>query len=163
MEIMEIQEVKNNMEKVKMKQNGFFGIGVMNMKYPINYGTLFRTAQVFGADFLFLIGKQFTKQYSDSMNSFKHIPLYEYETFDEFYKNLPYKSKLIGIEIVDSAIPIKGYKHPRQACYLLGGEKDGLSQEAIEKCDEIVYLPGERSLNVSVAGSIVIFDRIIKK
>ena len=65
--------------------------------------------------------------------------------------------------MVDSATPIKNFKHPNQACYLLGGEKDGLSLEAIEKCNEIVYLPGERSLNVSVAGSIVIFDRIMKK
>ena len=84
---METPEVGNNIINIKMKQNGFFGIGVMGMKYAINYGTLFRTAQVVGADFIFLIGKQFKKQYSDSMNSFKHIPLYEYENFDQFRPN----------------------------------------------------------------------------
>jgi len=68
----------------------------------------------------------------------------------------------VGIELIESAIPIKEFKHPKQACYLLGAEDHGLTKEAIEACQEIIYLPGERSLNVSVAGSIVIFDRINK-
>jgi len=29
-------------------------------------------------------------------------------------------------------------------------------------CHQVVRLPGERSLNVAVAGSIVIYDRITK-
>lgn len=147
---------------VKMKRNGYFGIGVMGLKYDDNYGTLLRTAQVFGADFIFLIGKRYQKQYSDSMNSWKHIPLFEYKDFDDFYQHLPYKSKLIAVEITANSQPIHSYKHPKSACYLLGSEDYGLPKEALEKCDEIVFLPGEKSLNVSVAGSIVLFDRLQK-
>ena len=149
--------------EVKMRKNGFFGIGVEGLKTKDNFGTLFRTAQVMGADFLFLIGRRFKQQYTDSMKSWRHIPIYEYETFEDFYKHMPYKSKLVGIEIDESAVPIKTYKHPKQACYLLGAEDLGLSKEAIEKCEEIIYLPGEKSVNVSVAGSIVLFDRIQKQ
>jgi len=150
-------------QSVKMKRDGYFGIGVMGLKYDENYGTLLRTAQVFGADFIFIIGRRYKKQPSDSMNSWKHIPLFEYDDFDDFYKHLPYKSKLIAIEITDDAIPIQNYKHPKSACYLLGSEDWGIPEEALAKCDAIVYLPGEKSLNVSVAGSIVLFDRLQKK
>lgn len=145
-----------------MRDSGYFGIGCLNMKNSDNYGTLFRTAQIFGADFIFLIGPRFKQQQSDTMNSWKHIPTFEYNDFNDFNAHRPYGCKLVGIELIESATPIKDFVHPKSACYLLGAEDFGLSKDAISACNEIVYLPGERSLNVSVAGSIVIFDRIQK-
>ena len=147
---------------IVMRKKGYFGIGCLNMKNSLNYGTLFRTAQVFGADFIFLIGSRFKRQASDTMKSWRHIPLFEYEDFTDFNKHRPYDCKLIGVEMTDNAIPINEYKHPKRACYLLGAEDSGLTDEALNKCQEVIVLPGERSLNVSVAGSIVIYDRIIK-
>ena len=35
-------------------------------------------------------------------------------------------------------------------------------QEALEHCADVVQIPGEFSLNVSVAGSIVLYDRLLK-
>ena len=58
-----------------MKSKGYYGIGVMNMKTSENYGTLYRTAQILNADFIFIIGARFKMQASDTMNSSKHIPL----------------------------------------------------------------------------------------
>lgn len=147
----------------EMRKNGYFGIGCIGMKTSENYGTLFRTAQIFGADFIFLIGCRFKKQSSDTMKSWRHIPCFEYKDFNDFNSHRPFDCKLIGIEITETATPIKEFKHPKQACYLLGAEDFGLTKEAINACQEIIYLPGERSLNVSVAGSIVLFDRINKK
>jgi tRNA G18 (ribose-2'-O)-methylase SpoU len=147
---------------LKMKQKGYFGIGCIGMKTADNYGTLFRTAQIMGADFIFLIGARFKRQASDTMKSWRHVPLFEYENFEDFNNHRPYDCKLVGIELTETSIPIKDYKHPKQACYLLGAEDNGLTKEAIEACQEIIILPGERSLNVSVAGSIVLYDRIIK-
>ena len=145
-----------------MKKNGFFGIGCLNMKTSENFGTLFRTAQVLNADFIFLIGTRFKRQSSDTMKSWRHIPLFEYDNFEDFNKHRPYDCRLVGIELIESATPIKTFKHPKRACYLLGAEDNGLTKEAISACQEIVYLPGERSLNVATAGSIVLFDRINK-
>jgi tRNA G18 (ribose-2'-O)-methylase SpoU len=70
---------------------------------------------------------------------------------------------LIGIEMTDNAYPLSEFIHPNRACYLLGAEDNGLTTEAISACQEIIYLPGERSMNVAVAGSIVLYDRITKK
>lgn len=147
----------------KMKKSGFFGIGILHGKNSLNYGTLFRTAQIFEADFIFLIGKRFKNQASDTMKSWRHIPTYSYENFEQFNQMRPFDCKLIGIEMIESATPISDFKHPKQACYLLGAEDSGLSNEALKACHEIIYLPGERSLNVSVAGSIVLYDRIINQ
>jgi len=145
-----------------MRDNGYFGIGCLNMKNSINYGTLFRTAQIFNADFIFVIGNRFKQQGSDTMKSWRHIPTFWYKDFQDFNDHRPYDCRLIGIELLESATPLKEYKHPKQACYLLGAEDNGLTSEAIKKCNDIIVLPGERSLNVAVAGSIVLYDRISK-
>ena len=145
-----------------MKDKGYFGIGCIGMKTAQNYGTLFRTAQIMEADFIFLIGPRFKKQATDTMKSWRHMPLFEFKDFKDFNEHRPYDCKLIGIELTETATPIKEFKHPKQALYLLGSEDNGLSNEAINACNEIIILPGKRSLNVSVAGSIVIYDRINK-
>lgn len=145
-----------------MKDKGYFGIGCINMKTAMNYGTLFRTAQVFEADFIFLIGRRFKHQPADTMKSWRHIPTFTYKDFNDFNQHLPHNCQLIGVELMPGETPIAEFKHPKQACYLLGAEDHGLTKDAIENCQEIIYLPGERSLNVSIAGSIVLYDRVSK-
>lgn len=145
-----------------MRKNGFFGIGCLGMKSKDNYGTLCRTAQIFGADFIFLIDSKFKVQRTDTMKSWRHVPIYEYDDFDDFLAHKPYDCKLIGIEQAESATMLTDFKHPKQVCYLLGSEQHGLSEQAINACDGIIVIPGERSLNVSTAGSIVLYDRITK-
>ncbi len=40
------------------KGGGYFGIGIYGPKMTKNIGTLWRTADIFGADFMFTIGMQ---------------------------------------------------------------------------------------------------------
>lgn len=145
-----------------MDKRGYFGIGILNPKTEVNIGTLWRSAFIMDASFIFTIGKRYKKQASDTTKSWKHIPLYNYETFEDFYKSMPYDCKLIGIELDEKSVPISNFKHPERCIYLLGAEDHGLTTEAIGKCNELIVLPGEFCLNVSVAGSIVLYDRIIK-
>ena len=91
-----------------------------------------------------------------------HIPLVGYDTFDEFLSRLPKHSRLTGIELDAKAKPIQRFVHPEQAVYLLGAEDYGLPQSILGGCHAIVQLPGDLCLNVAVAGSIVMFDRINK-
>jgi tRNA (guanosine-2'-O-)-methyltransferase len=138
---------------------GYFAIGIQNGKTIENIGTLWRSANIMGAAFIFSIGRRYKKQSSDTLQSWRHIPLFNFETLDDFYKAIPYDCQLIGVEIDERSQPIKQFKHPERAIYLLGAEDYGLTKEALEKCHKIVQLPGNYCLNVAVAGSIVMFDR----
>lgn len=144
------------------EKRGYFGIGIQNCKTEENIGTLWRSAYILGASFIFTIGKRYKKQASDTPKSWRNIPLYNYETFEEFYKTMPYDCRLIGIELTDKSTPVAEFQHPERCIYLLGAEDSGLSNEAINKCHELVILPGDICLNVSVAGSILLYDRIAK-
>lgn len=145
------------------EKRGFFGIGIQNTKTEQNIGTLWRSASIMGASFIFTIGRRYKKQASDTMASWRHIPLYNYETFDDFYKSMPYDCQLIGVELDDRSISVSEFKHPKRAVYLLGAEDNGLTKDAIDRCHGIVQLPGDYCMNVAVAGSIIMYDRLIKK
>ena len=144
-------------------ENEFFGIGILNGKTPENLGVLWRSAQNLGASFIFTIGNRYAKQACDTHNAVKSMPYFHYENFEAFYKNLPKGARLVGVELTDEAQSLETFNHPRRCVYLLGAEDHGLSNAAIEKSHFLVKFKSQLSLNVSVAGSIVMYDRGINK
>ena len=143
--------------------NEFFGIGIQNGKTPENLGVLWRSAQNLGASFIFTIGNRYAKQSSDTHNAVKAMPYYHYETFDDFFKHLPKGVRIVGVELDDRAETLETFHHPRRCVYLLGAEDHGLTNEAIEKSHFLIKFSSTLSLNVSVAGSIVLYDRTREK
>lgn len=142
---------------------GFFGIGVVNGKSPQNIGTLWRSAFCFGAAFVFTIGKRYERQSADTMQTPRHVPLLHYATVADLIEHLPYSCELVGIEIHERAKPLSEAFHPERACYLLGAEDNGLSPDVVARCHRLVKIEGaSRCLNVAVAGSIVLHDRVRK-
>ena len=141
----------------------FFGIGIQNGKTPENLGVLWRTAQNLGASFIFTIGNRYAKQASDTHDAVKAIPYFQYETFEDFFKNLPKGARLVGVELNDKAEYLEDFHHPRRCVYLLGAEDNGLSKQAIENAHFLVKFKSQFSLNVAVAGSIVLYDRGLDK
>lgn len=143
--------------------NEFFGIGIQNGKTPENLGVLWRSAQNLGASFIFTIGNRYAKQASDTHNAVKSMPYFHYENFEDFFKNLPKGARLVGVELDEKAEDLETFHHPRRCVYLLGAEDNGLTKAAMEKCHALIKFKSEKSLNVSVAGSIVLYDRGIDK
>ncbi len=146
----------NNLEQ------GYFGIGIQNGKTPENLGVLWRSAQNLGASFIFTIGNRYHKQACDTHKAVGAMPYFHYKTFEDFYKNLPKSALLIGVELTNEAKSLENFKHPRRAVYLLGAEDHGLTNQAVEQCHQLVKFKSAKSLNVSVAGSIVMYDRNLK-
>jgi tRNA G18 (ribose-2'-O)-methylase SpoU len=144
-------------------ENEFFGIGILNGKTPENLGVLWRSAQNLGASFIFTIGNRYAKQACDTHNAVKSMPYFHYENFEAFYKNLPKGARLVGVELTERAQSLETFNHPRRCVYLLGAEDHGLSNAALEKSHFLVKFKSQLSLNVSVAGSIVMYDRGINK
>ncbi len=146
----------NNLEQ------GFFGIGIQNGKTPENLGVLWRSAQNMGASFIFTIGNRYAKQACDTHKAVGAMPYFHYDTFDDFFNNLPKGALLVGVELDEKAVQLETFTHPRRCVYLLGAEDHGMSKTAIEKSHHLVKFKSELSLNVSVAGSIIMYDRQAK-
>lgn len=147
-----------------MNSRGYFGIGVYHPKTAENIGTLWRHAYLYGADFLYTIGRRYQPQASDTARAYRHIPLYHYLTFDDFYDRLPYGARLVCIELDTKAAPLPEANHPQQAVYLLGAEDHGLPKEILFG-HQTIQIPAlrEQSMNVAVAGTLVMYDRYLKE
>ncbi|MBU2947006.1 RNA methyltransferase [Zobellia uliginosa] len=144
-------------------EHEFFGIGIQNGKTPENLGVLWRTAQNLGASFIFTIGNRYAKQASDTHQAVKAMPYFHYDTFEAFYANLPKGAMLVGVEMTTNAVDLETFEHLRRCVYLLGAEDHGLSNTACEKSHHLVRFKSVKSLNVAVAGSIVMYDRNLSK
>lgn len=139
---------------------GYFGIGIYHAKKEVNVGTLMRSAFCFGASFVFTIGRRYRPQASDTVSTISTVPCYHYDNFDQFKSHQPLGCRIVGVEIADKARPVGEYCHPDQAVYLLGAEDYGIPPRDMARCHDVVVIPDtSHCLNVSVAGSIVMYDR----
>ena len=74
---------------------------------------------------------------------------------------LPRGCTVVGVELVDDAIELPSFRHPRQAAYVFGPERGSLSPAMVEKCEFLIRIPTQFSVNVGIAGAIVMYDRIL--
>jgi len=140
-------------------KRGYFGIALYDFKFPSNISTLLRTAHILKCDFIAIIGERYKHHKTDTTKAFKHIPMFHHRTFSDFKKSLPVTCKLIGIEMGSGSKELRNFTHPERACYLLGAEDYGLPFDVMKQCDSLVKLDGNMSMNVAVAGSIIIHHR----
>lgn len=147
-----------------MSQNGFFGIGIENAKNDYNIGTLWRSAYLMGASFIFTVNNRIKKQSSDTSKAWTQIPLYNYDSIQDLVENLPFSCQLVGVELNDEAVSLEKFNHPSRAVYLLGSEDSGLSKIALNSCHKVIKIPSvyPKSLNVASAGSVIVYDRLSK-
>ncbi len=140
---------------------GYFAIGIENTKTPQNIGTLLRSANLYGAAFVFTVGRRYERQSSDTMTTPRHLPLFHFADVADLLGHLPIECPLVGVEMTGLSVPLSSFVHPERACYLLGAEDRGLSDDALDASSHLVQIETLRpqSLNVSVAGSIILHDR----
>ena len=143
---------------------GYYGIGVWHPKYGVNIGTLWRSAYTYGAAFLFTVGRRYHKQASDTYKSWRSIPLWHFDTLDDFFAHTLYSCPLVCVELADDAHDLRTFTHPERCVYLLGAEDHGLP-EILMKHRTRLQIPSAlpNCLNVATAGSIILYDRYAKE
>jgi tRNA(Leu) C34 or U34 (ribose-2'-O)-methylase TrmL len=146
-----------------VSKRGYFGVGVWEPKKSENIGTLWRHAYLYGADFIFTIGKRYQKQASDTCNAPRHVPLYNYKDLADFFDHVPEDAVVVPIEQSKKHKLLTTFAHPERAVYLLGSEDHGLPEELLTDYAAVeIPSPQSISMNVATAGTIVMFDRYVK-
>ncbi|MGF1624256.1 MAG: RNA methyltransferase [Alphaproteobacteria bacterium] len=141
---------------------GYFGIGAEGISKAMNVGALMRTTHAFGGSFFFTVAAGYDRSKgakSDTSNGIHELPLFEFA--DVGALRLPKECRLVGIEFAEDAIELPSFHHPRAAAYVFGSERRGLSAELSALCDHVVRIPTRFSINVGLAGAIVMYDRML--
>ncbi len=140
---------------------GYFAIGVEGISKAMNVGGLMRSAHAFDASFMFTVAAAYDRgrgRLADTSDAEGHVPLYEFA--DAASLLLPRGCALVGVELVEDAIELPSFRHPQCAAYVFGPERGSLSNEMLARCDHVVRIPTRFSLNVGIAGVIVMYDRL---
>jgi tRNA G18 (ribose-2'-O)-methylase SpoU len=73
---------------------------------------------------------------------------------------------LVVVELHPRAVNLFDAVYPVRPCFLLGAELDGVPPELVERADLVVQIPQwglVPSLNLAIAGSIVVYDYLAKQ
>ena len=131
---------------------------------PDNIGAMIRLADNIGASEVCFLGKEdehrLGKVRRAAASSRDNIRWYFSEETD--LRNIvPEGKKIVAIETSDNATCIYDTELPEDVAFIVGSERNGLSDELLAQCDMVVYIPvpgPTRSLNVSHAASVALFE-----
>lgn len=127
----------------------------------MNLGNLVRIAHAFDASFFFSIAPRLklSDANSDTSRAQGALPFYSFERPEDF--PMPLGCRLVGVEITDEAVELPRFRHPSCAAYVFGAERYSLSPQMLSLCEFVVKIPTRFSINVGMAGAIVLYDRLV--
>ena len=145
------------------KLRGYFGVGVDGISKPMNLGNLVRIAHAFDASFFFSVAPRLklSDAQSDTSRAQGALPFYSFASPADL--RLPLGCRLVGVEITDDAVELPRFRHPSRAAYVFGAERFSLSPRVLKACDFVVRIPTRFSINVGMAGAIVLYDRMVSQ
>jgi TrmH family RNA methyltransferase len=131
-------------------------VALWGVRDPGNVGTIIRAAHAFGASSV-AFGPGCADPYGPkavraSMGSIFAVPLARFETIDEL------TGELIGLAPGNHPALRGPLRSP--ATLVVGGERDGLPAEILERCDSVCSIPQSAadSLNAAMAATVALYE-----
>ncbi len=148
-----------------MKQARVY-IGLLDPKSPENVESVMRLAGNFRVDSVYYSGKRYPKAaklkpctVDMSRKVSLNIPLTQVA---DLIDDTPDDLKIVCVEFAENAILLPEYQHPKNTLYIFGPEDSTISQQIIDRADDVVYIPTISCMNLSATVSVVLYDRLAK-
>lgn len=125
-----------------------------------NKSSILRTAEIFGATEFIIVGsKKWDRR--GAVGAQHRIVVSHFATWEEFWDRSCHKFyNVTALEQSDGkSIPLNEFKWAPMTMLVVGEEGNGLSQDVLDRCDNIVEINqfgAGRSLNVAAAAAIAI-------
>ena len=139
-----------------------------NVRSLQNVGAFFRTGDAFAVEHIALCGITAVPPNRDihktALGAELTVPWSYYETTEACIDRLHAEGyEVLAVEQVEGAAMLDALAVDPRARYALvfGNEVEGVSQEAVDRCDGAVEIPQlgtKHSLNVSVSGGVVLWE-----
>lgn len=139
---------------------GYSAIGLHNPKTPANVGSVLRAAQCYGSSFVAYTGERYTKAATDTMKSYRHLPLIKVE---DLFSIIPYDCVPVAVDLLDNSRNLINYTHPERAFYIFGPEDGTLGKDITNMCRDKVYVPTNGCMNLAACVNVVLYDRMAKR
>ncbi|MDC0249752.1 TrmH family RNA methyltransferase, partial [Flavobacteriales bacterium] len=138
-----------------------------NVRSALNVGSVFRTSDAFLIENIILCGitacppnKEIRKAALGATDSVSWN--YSKNTIEAAIQLIKSGYHVVGIEQADKSTALNSFKLPNKPiAIIMGNEVNGVSQEVIEICNEVIEIPQfgtKHSLNISVTTGVVVWD-----
>lgn len=137
-------------------------IGLQNPKSAANVAAILRAAGCYGVSSVFYSGNRYryAKEFNaDTQKMHQRIPTVG---VDDLLAMTPKGAKKVVVELVEGAIPLPDYQHPDNAYYLFGPEDGSVHPDVLTRCDDVIYIPTNGSMNLGATANVVLYDRMAK-
>jgi len=149
-----------------MKQSIF--LILHNIRSLYNIGSIFRSADAFGVEKIYLAGysaypvnRQMEKIAKTALGAEQSVPWEYFQRISSVISQLKKQGVvIISLEINKKAKPIQSYKLHSSVAIIVGNEVRGISKNILDRSDTILHIlqKGKKeSLNVSQATSIALY------
>ncbi len=170
-ELRVIIPTEEQLERVKATRSEIYII-LDDILDTYNIGSVFRLADAVGARKIYLCAGSETppnhKIKKASVGTWQWVEWEYFENTKDAILSLKEKvpnAKIIGVELDEKAIDYTKANYTLPIALVVGHESDGISQEILSMCDQIVQLPQlgiNKSLNVMVSLGIVLYEVLEK-
>ena len=133
-----------------------------------NIGSIFRTADAFLIEKIFLCGITATPPHKDifktALGATDSVDWAYEEHAEVIVKKLQSEGvRVLAIEQAEASLPLSDFRVDKDEkyCFILGNEVRGVPQELVDGCDGVIEIPQEgtkHSLNIAVANGVVLWD-----
>lgn len=138
----------------------YSGIALFNPKNHINVGSVLRAAYCFDSSFVAILsGNRYRKSLTDTVSAHRHLPLFHAQNLKDI---IPFDCIPVAVDLVEGAVPLQDYEHPKQAIYVFGSEDSTLGKQILDVCRDKIYIPMRQCLNLAACVNVVLYDRAVK-
>jgi 23S rRNA (guanosine2251-2'-O)-methyltransferase len=144
-----------------------------NVRSQSNIGSIFRTADAFITEAIYLCGITATPPHREIQKTalgatetvaWKYFP----RTIDAVNSLREEGYKIIGIEQVEGSVPLNEFIIAEDTKYALifGHEVNGVDQEVLDNCDSCIEIPQfgtKHSFNIAISVGIVLWEVTMKQ
>lgn len=140
--------------------SNYFCVALDNPKYDMNIGGAARACHCYGASLLIISGQRYKHEVTDTTKAHRSIPVL---SVNDVLSVIPYDCVPVAVEILNGAIPLYKYVHPKNAYYIFGGEDANLGERIVSKCRDKIYVPTKFCMNLASTINVVLYDRLAKQ
>ena len=155
-------------DKFKIAEKTSVSIVLDNIRSLNNIGSVFRTADAFLIDRVYLCGITATPPHKDihktALGATESVSWQHEENTLALVDRLKKEGKIIiAIEQAEGAVMLHSFlpKKDEEYVIIFGNEVKGVQQEVMNECDEVIEIPQfgtKHSLNISVSVGVVVWD-----
>ncbi len=163
---------RKNIDEFKSANKNSFIVVLDNIRSLNNIGSVFRTADAFLIEAIYLCGITAKPPHKDiqktALGATLSVDWKYFETTREAVLNLKENNfKIISIEQVENSTSLIDFKVLENTKYalIMGNEVKGVAQEIVDMSDECIEIPQygtKHSFNISVSAGIVLWDLFCK-